>query len=139
MSYDPSLSYTKAEQLLVSTATDGNLNVAAAFDTDGLGAIVAQGTASIPQAPAPTSVSQPAAGHLTVLSARWGDGVLTLDVRGLAGNELSVELEYPHKSPRYIATPKQTVRIPTTRPRLVLLRVMMDKKQLEGPITVHPT
>jgi hypothetical protein len=65
--------------------------------------------------------------------------VLVLAVSGLAGDELSVELEYRHKRPRYIATAKQTVTIRTARPRLVLLRVMTDKKQLEGPITVHPT
>src|ERR1019366_10035675 len=39
MSYDPTVSYATAEQLLVSTATDGNLNVAAAFQAAGLGAI----------------------------------------------------------------------------------------------------
>ena len=139
MSYDPTLTYTKAEQLLVSTATDGNLNVAAAFDADGLAAIVAQGTANIPKAPAPTAASKPAAPHLSVRSARWDDGVLTLTVSGLAGNELRLELEYPHSRPRYISTPKPTVTIRTARPQLVLLRVMMGKKQLGGPITVHPT
>jgi hypothetical protein len=139
MSYDPSLSYTKAEQLLVSTATDGNLNVADAFQADGLGAIVAQGTANIPTATAPPSASTPAAPHLTVRSARWDDGVLTLTVAGLAGNKLSLELEYPPTRPRYISTMNQTVTIRTARPRLVLLRVMTGKKQREGPITVHPT
>jgi len=139
MSYDPTLSYTKAEQLLVSTTTDGNLNVAAAFDADGLGAIVAQGTANIPKPPVPTAASKPAAPHLSVRSARWNHGVLTLAVSGLAGNELSLELEYPRSRPRYVSTLESTVTIRTARPQLVLLRVMMGNKQLEGPITVHPT
>jgi hypothetical protein len=139
MSYDPTLSYTKAEQLLVSTATDGNLNVAAAFEADGLGAIVAQGTANIPNAPAPAATSKPATPHLSVRSARWNHGVLTLAVSGLAGHALSLELEYRHNRPRYVSTFEPTVTIRTARPQLVLLRVMMDNKQLEGPIAVHPT
>jgi hypothetical protein len=139
MSYDPTLRYTKAEQLLVSTTTDGNLNVAAAFDADGLGAIVAQGTANIPKPPVPTAASKPATPHLSVRSARWNHGVLTLAVSGLAGNALSLELEYPHSRPRYVSTLESTVTIRTARPQLVLLRVMMGNKQLEGPITVHPT
>ncbi|MGD1059705.1 MAG: S8/S53 family peptidase [Solirubrobacteraceae bacterium] len=139
MSYDPTLTYTKAEQLLVSTATDGNLNVVAAFEADGLGAIVAQGTANIPKAPAPTAASKPAAPHLSVQLARWDHGVLTLTVSGLAGNELSLELEYPHSRPRHLSTMNTTVTIRTARPRLVLLRVMMGNKQLQGPIRVHPT
>jgi hypothetical protein len=65
--------------------------------------------------------------------------VLTLTVSGLAGNELNLELEYPHRGPRHLFTLNTTVTIRTARPRLVLLRVMMGKKQLEGPIAVHPT
>ncbi len=53
MSYDPSLTYTKAETLLVQSASNGNLDVAAAFQADGLGAIVAAGNANTPQPPAP--------------------------------------------------------------------------------------
>ena len=95
MSYDPTLSYATAEQLLVSTATDGNLNVAAAFQAAGLGAIVTQGNASIPKPSAPASAAKPAGG-LVVRAARWRRGVLTLTVSGLGSNRLSIELEYPH-------------------------------------------
>ena len=52
MSYDPGLSYSHAEQLLVSTATNGDLNVTAAFAADGLGSVVAAGNANITKAPA---------------------------------------------------------------------------------------
>ncbi len=49
MSYDPTITYTKAEQLLISTANNGDLDVAGAFRADGLGQIVTEGTADIPQ------------------------------------------------------------------------------------------
>jgi hypothetical protein len=58
MSYDPSLSYVKAEDLLVQTANDGNLDVAAAFQADSLGAIVTAGNARTPAPPAtPTTTT----------------------------------------------------------------------------------
>jgi Subtilase family len=138
MSYDPTLSYTTAEQLLVSTATDGNLNVAAAFQAAGLGAIVTQGNANIPKASAPASAAKPAGG-LVVRAARWRRGVLTLTVSGLGSDRLSIELKYSHTATRHLSTRRETVTIRTARPRLVLLRVMMGKKELGGPITVHPT
>jgi hypothetical protein len=137
MSYEPTLSYAAAEQLLVSTATDGNLNVAAAFQAAGLGAIVTQGTANIPKPSAPASAATPAGG-LVVRAARWRRGVLTLTVTGLATDRLNIELEYPHTGTRHLSTRRQTITIRTARPRLVLLRVMMGKKEIGGPITVHP-
>jgi hypothetical protein len=138
MSYDATLSYATAEQLLVSTATDGNLNVAAAFQAAGLGAIVTQGNANIPKPSAPASATKPAA-ELVVRAARWRRGVLTLTVSGLGTDRLGIELEYPHTGTRHLSTRRQTVTIRTARPRLVLLRVMMGKKEVGGPITVHPT
>jgi hypothetical protein len=65
--------------------------------------------------------------------------VLTLTVSGLGSNRLSIELEYPHTGTRHLSTRRQTITIRTVRPRLVLLRVMMGKKEYGGPITVHPT
>jgi hypothetical protein len=138
MSYDPTLGYATAEQLLVSTATDGNLNVAAAFQAAGLGAIVTQGNANIPKPSAPTSAAKPT-GSLIVRAARWERGVLTLAVSGLGTDRLNIELEYPHTRTRQLSTRRQIITIRTARPRLVLLRVMMGKKELGGPITVHPT
>ena len=139
MSYDPSLSYAKAEQLLVSTATNGNLNVAAAFEADGLGAIVTQGNANVSKPPAPTKAAKPATRGLVVRSARWRRGVLTLTVSGLGRDRLNIELEYRQTRARHLSTLRQTVTIRTARPRLVLLRVMSDKKKLGGPIIVHLT
>jgi hypothetical protein len=138
MSYDPTLSYAAAEQLLVSTATDGNLNVTAAFQAAGLGAIVTQGNADIPKRAPSTSVSKPAA-HVVVRVARWRDGRFTLTVSGLAEDRLNIELEYKHSHPRRLSTQRATITIRTPRPRLVLLRVMEDHKQLGRTITVDPT
>jgi hypothetical protein len=139
MSYDPALSYTKAEQLLVSTATDGNLNVAAAFEADGLGAIVTQGNANMPKPPPPPTPGKPSTSGLVVRAARWRRGVLTLTVSGLGSDRLSIELEYRHHHARHLSTLRQTIAIRTARPRLVLLSVMMGKKELGGPIAVHIT
>jgi hypothetical protein len=51
MSYDQTLSYTNAEQLLVQTAQGGDLDVAAAFQADDLGQIVSEGEANVPTTP----------------------------------------------------------------------------------------
>jgi hypothetical protein len=138
MSYAPTLSYAAAEQLLVSTATDGNLNVTAAFQAAGLGEIVTQGNANIPKRAPSTSVSKPAA-HVVVRVARWRDGRFTLTVSGLAEDRLNIELEYKHSRDRRLSTQRATITIRTPRPRLVLLRVMEDHKQLGRTITVDPT
>jgi hypothetical protein len=65
--------------------------------------------------------------------------VLTLTVSGLGHDRLSIELEYRHTRTRQLSTLRQTVTIRTARPRLVLLRVMIDTKKLGGPIIVHLT
>ena len=143
MSYDPTLSYTKAEQLLVSTATNGNLNTAAAFQADGLAAIVTQGNANIPKPrrpPKPATSVKPSTIHrLVVRTARWRHGVLTLTVNGLGSNRMSIELDYRHHHARHLSTRRHTVTVRTARPRLLLLRVMKGKQALGGPIAVHIT
>ena len=48
MSYAPTLTVAQAENLLVTTAAVGHLNVAGAFEAAGLGSIVAAGNAAIP-------------------------------------------------------------------------------------------
>jgi len=57
--YKPSLGVEESEQLVVST-TDrgGNLNVEAAFQAAGMGAITAAGRANIPRPPVPSSSDQ---------------------------------------------------------------------------------
>ena len=155
MSYDPNLTYTKAEQLLVSTATDGNLNVTAAFQADGLASIVTAGNANVPQVtttttttssssapapppPPPAAASKPAKPTFAVTSARWKHGILTLIVRDLGKKEhLTIVLKYAHRRPRTITTRKLRTVIHTRRPRAVLVRVLLGKKKMQGPITVH--
>jgi hypothetical protein len=60
MSYAPTLTLAQAENLLVTTAVSGHLNVAGAFEAAGLGSVVAAGNAAIPPEPAPTSGVTPA-------------------------------------------------------------------------------
>ena len=154
MSYDPNLTYTKAEQLLVSTATDGNLNVTAAFQADGLGSIVMAGSANIPQVtttttttssttaqlpPAPpAAASKPAKPTFAVTSARWNHGILTLVVRDLGKKEhLRIVLKCAHRRPRTVTSRKVRTVIHTRRPKAVLVRVLLGKKKMQGPIIVH--
>jgi hypothetical protein len=127
MSYDPSLSYSAAENLLVSTAVDGHLDATAAFDAAGLQAIVAEGNANIPRANTAFSVK----------TARWAAGKLTLLVSGLGGDRLAVQLEYRHAKSRDVSTKSSRTVIRTAKPSLVLLRVFAGDKQLQGPIKVH--
>jgi Subtilase family len=140
MSYNPSLTYSHAEQLLVSTATDGDLNVAAAFEADGLGCIVAAGNANVPKpaatAPA-TSTSTPATqpkgpGAVRVRLLRWRRGVLTLKVGSLPqGGRLDVQLDFAHRVRRMISK-HTTITVHTSRPRAVELRLVVGKT--DGPV-----
>jgi hypothetical protein len=142
MSYDPTLGYAKAEQLLVSTAVDGHLDATAAFQAAGLGTIVTEGTANIPKppssGPAPTS-SHPSAPGLTVKTARWHKGLLTLVVSGLGTARLSIQLDYPRGRTRRITTGSQRLQIRTAKPLVVLLRPVTGKHASGKAITVHVT
>ncbi len=51
LSYAPTLTVAQAENLLVTTAVAGHLNVAGAFEAAGLGSVVAAGNAAIPPEP----------------------------------------------------------------------------------------
>lgn len=144
MSYDPGLTYTKAEQLLVSTATDGHLNAAAAFQADNLGAIVSAGNANIPKTPSPASPpstppAKPAKTSFAVSEARWTNDRLTLIVTGLAKDRLSVELKYAHRTPRRITSHRTRTVIHTGRPSFVVLRVYAGKRLARGPLAVRLT
>ncbi len=59
MSYAPTLTVAQAENLLVTTAAVGHLNVAGAFEAAGLGSIVAAGNAAIPPEPTATPPAVP--------------------------------------------------------------------------------
>jgi hypothetical protein len=144
MSYDPSLTYSAAETLLVSTAVDGHLDATAAFDAAGLQAIVAEGNANIPQAtttatPSTQSPTATSTATLSVKKARWAGGKLTLLVGGLGSDRLAVQLEYRHAKSRNVSTTSSRTVIRTAKPSLVLLRVFAGAKQLQGPIKVHVT
>ena len=67
MSYAPTLTVAQDENLLVTTAVSGHLNVAGAFEAAGLGSVVAAGNAAIPPEPAPAGGVPPA--HVTRPSA----------------------------------------------------------------------
>jgi hypothetical protein len=141
MSYDPSLASKHAEQLLVSTATNGDLNVAAAFAADGLGSVVAAGNANIPRppapsapAPAPTAAARarqgPGAVALRLL--RWHRDLLTIGIAQMPhGERLHVRLEFAH-GVRRIITRRSRLTIHTSRPRAVELRLVLGKT--DGPV-----
>jgi len=146
MSYDPSLSYSAAENLLVSTAVDGHLDATAAFDAAGLESIVAEGNANIPTTTTTTTPTAPtqtptvtSTAAVSVKKARWAAGKLTLLVNGLGSDRLAVQLDYRHSRTRDISTKSSRTVIRTARPSLVLLRVFAGTKQLQGPIKVPVT
>jgi hypothetical protein len=140
MSYDPSLSYSRAEQLLVSTATDGDLNVAEAFQGAGLGSIVAAGNANVPKPPAtaPTTVIPGTAtapdvpGRVQVRLLRWRHGVLTIKVAPLPhGGRLHVQLDFAH-GVRRVSSTRAMLTVRTGRPRAVGMRLVVGNA--EGPV-----
>ena len=116
MSYDPSLTYLKAEQLLVQTATNDDLNVAAAFDADGLSNIVAAGNAAIPQ---PTPVPAPAPAPTPAPTAvRWPIGLKSISFKdGLLKITLRVKLA---GIPTQVNTHAVLAYLNTTKPRTVI-------------------
>ena len=139
MSYDPTLTYAKAEQLLVSHRHRRRPRRAAAFKADGLGAIVTAGNANIPKpAPAPptTTRPKPSASGLVVglrpLARRRADILSGLGRHA----RLSVQLDYQRAS-RHLTTRSARIRIRTTKPRLVFLRVLIGDHEIGKPITVH--
>jgi hypothetical protein len=122
-SYDPALTPAAAEQRLLSTTTNGQLDVAAALRADGLGPIVDAGTAATPKAPpattptptttTPTTGVTPARPHVpapSVKSARWHAGVLRIALRSLPrGAQLHVEVVFAHGKALYVATAHPTL------------------------------
>ena len=156
MSYDPTLTYNKAEQLLISTAIDGDLNVAAAFDADGLGAIVAEGNANIPTQP--TTPSQPAtpAGStgsthtpaatatpkpsypVSVRAVRWHHGILTILLAGMRPHDTArITLHYSRNPVRTLTSHKNRTRIRTRRPHSVTIQVTSGDRPLSARTTVR--
>jgi hypothetical protein len=139
MSYDPTLVYNHAEQLLVSTAVNGDLNVAAAFAADGLGSVVAAGNANTPKvptaaspAPTATAVAPKGPGAVVLRLLRWHRGLLTIRVAQMPrGARLHVQLEFAHGARRVIAK-RSHLTIRTSRPRAIELRLVLGKA--DGPV-----
>jgi hypothetical protein len=123
----------------VSTATDGDLNVAAAFQADGLGGVVAAGNANIPKPPAAPAAASPAAparptglDAVVLRSLRWRRGKLTIGVAQLPrGTQLHVQLDFAH-GVRKVVSKRSRFSIHTSRPRTVDLRLVQGK--LTGPV-----
>ena len=140
-SYDPALTAAKAVQLLLSTTTNGHLDVAAAFRADGLGVIVDAGNAAIPKppptpAPPPTAPAPPASQPSPtpastvplplVRSATWRRGILRIALIGLpVAARLHVKITFSHRKPRYYATSHTSLQRRTPHPRLALLHLTM--------------
>jgi hypothetical protein len=155
-SYDPTLTPAKAAQLLLSTVTDGHLDVAAAFKADGLGAIVTAGNAATPQpppapaptptpAPAPTAPPAPAPATPSAIarvplpvvkSASWKHGVLRIVLKSIpAGTELHAKITLIHGNPIYAATAHPTLTRHSSHPRSAQLHLSREAIS-SGNVTV---
>ena len=127
MSYAPTLTLAQAENLLVTTAVAGHLNVAGAFEAAGLGSVVAAGNAAIPPEPTPPASGVPSARAMNapvpkaaVQSLVWRDGTLTLRLRTLpAGADVRLRAEYPRRKARSAVGATKTLRLRCSRPRKV--------------------
>ncbi len=156
MSYDPTLSYTKAEQLLTSTAQSADLDVAAAFQADGLGQIVAAGNANIPSAPAPVTAPTPTATTptttattpstpsvvsypVTVRSVHWRHGVLTIRLKGMAKHDTAqITLTYAHRHARRTSSHRAVIRIRTRHPKRVAISVFDGHTTISAKTVIAP-
>lgn len=139
MSYDPKLTYNKAEDLLTQTANDGDLNVAAAFQADGLGQIVSEGNANIPT----TSTTATHTGTakrtdaVSVRSVRWRHGVLTIRLTGMRKHDnAKITLTYSHNPSRRMSSSRATITIRSRQPRSVVVRVFDGRTPLSARTTV---
>jgi hypothetical protein len=160
MSYDPSLSYVKAEDLLVQTAADGNLDVAAAFKADGLGAIVAAGDANVPPPPSPPTAAPPATtttpaaatlplpgssskkAYPVSVRAVWRRGRIRIELTGRHGRAtVDLALHFKRKTKRVVRRIKRharSVTIPTRRPVSGVVQVRSGHNALSAstPVSV---
>jgi hypothetical protein len=144
MSYAPMLTIAQAENLLVTTAVAGHLDVAGAFEAAGLGSVVAAGNAAIPPEPAPAvtmlpppvtkSAGVPAA---SILSIAWAHGTLTLRLRTLPnGARVHLLAIYVNGKARSAASTKMTLHLRCKRPSEA--RVWIAEGQTTGPLSTVP-
>ena len=136
MSYAPSLTVAQAENLLVTTAVGGHMNVAGAFEAAGLGSIVAAGNAAVPPEPslgAPTRTTKsqgvPTA---SIRSIGWRRGILTLHLRMLPkGARVHVLALYVKRKAKGAVGARTMLRLRCPRPREV--RVWITESNVAGP------
>jgi hypothetical protein len=111
------------------------------IDQDGRGSAANATTTAVtvPSPPTPpTSVPAAKKPVLKVRSLTWHDGVLTLDVTGLPkGAKLHVDLKYAHRPLRRVIVVRERLRLRTTRPRQVVLRVFEGKHQEGATVSTH--
>jgi hypothetical protein len=144
MSYAPKLTLAQAENLLVTTAIAGHLNVAAAFEAAGLGSVVAAGNAAIPPEPTPPSSGVASAHEVktiipaaAVQSLAWREGTLTLRLRKLpTGAVVHLRAEYSRRKARIAASTTKTLRLRCPRPEKVV--VWISEGTSTGPISTVP-
>jgi hypothetical protein len=139
MSYAPTLTVAQAENLLVTTAVAGHLNVAAAFEAAGLGSIVSAGNAGIPPESSPGGAAAPMSAVQTksipaasIRSLGWRTGILTLHLRSLPKDaRVHVLAIYVNRKARGAVSAKTLLRLRCPRPREV--RVWITEGKTAGP------
>jgi hypothetical protein len=91
-----------------------------------------------PATPTATSTPKKKKPTLKVGSLSWHDGILKLAVTGLPkGSKLHVDLEYAHRPLLRLIIAREHLRLRTTRPRLVVLRLFAGKHQEGATISVR--
>jgi hypothetical protein len=144
MSYDPTLNYRTAEDLLTQTANDGDLDVVAAFQADGLAQIVSEGNANNPQPTSTTPTTTPAmpttpssSYSVRIRSVRWRHGVLTIRLDGMGKHDTAkITLTYARGHARKRSADRPTITIRTRRPHRVVIRVFHGRTAISPRATV---
>jgi hypothetical protein len=94
---------------------------------------------NLPPPPTPPAAKPaPKTAKLKVQTLTWHHGVLTLAVTGLPKRaKLHVDLEYAHRDLRRLIVARERLRVHTTRPRLIVLRVFAGSRQEGKSISTH--
>ncbi len=143
MSYAPKLTVAEAENLLVTTAVDGHLDIAGAFEAAGLGSVVAAGNAAIPPEPSPNVVPPTTPSPSTkstgvpvasILRVAWMHGVLTVRLRSLPkGASVHAIALYTARKSRGAASTTRSLRLRCPRPSQV--SVWVAEGSAVGPVS----
>lgn len=135
-------------QWIVGSTTPGNHQLSAqATDSDGDVATATPVTVVVPGAPSTGGGSGGGGSNSTggahgpsvvkLRSLTWRRGVLTIVVSTLPKHaRLSAKLEFAHHRPRFLTVRRSRLRVRTPRPKVVVLRVRIGKRQLGKAITV---